>query len=49
MLEKISALQTVCSFLYENEQYGDDWTFEIMQLDMIIGDYQEEIEKLEEA
>lgn len=37
---KLNALNTVRSFLVENEQYGDDWSFEITQLQHIINDYQ---------
>lgn len=36
---KLNALNTVRSFLIENEQYGDDWSFEIEQLQHIINDY----------
>ena len=37
---KLSALANVITFLKENEQYGDDWSAEIHQLDQIINDYQ---------
>lgn len=34
--EKRLALDTVIAFLKENEQYGDDWSFEIEALEEII-------------
>lgn len=33
-----SAIQNVITFLEENEQYGDDWSAEIAELNKIVND-----------
>lgn len=36
---KLNALGNIITFLHDNEQYGDDWSAEIHQLNQIIDDY----------
>ena len=37
-MENISAdvIRNIAAFLHENEQYGDDWSEEIAELDKVI-------------
>lgn len=39
--EKLDALSTVLSFLWENQQYGDDWREEIACLEAIVDEIYE--------
>lgn len=39
--EKFDALSTVLSFLWENQQYGDDWQDEILVLESLAEDLYE--------
>lgn len=39
--EKFDALSTVLSFLWENQQYGDDWQDEILVLEAIAEEFYE--------
>lgn len=34
--EKLDALSTVLTFLWENQQYGDDWREEIACLEKVV-------------
>lgn len=39
--KKLDALNTVLSFLWENQQYGDDWKEEILVLESLAEDLYE--------